>query len=127
MAGRNFPNNQYKSNAPEETTIHLRCTAAADVAAEGYAINDGDGFVTSVTRSAEGVMRITLTDRYAKFINAHVLGNRDDSVPQFNAEAVNSATPTVDIVWREGAADKDPDSAEIRVTLVLQNSGLGVY
>jgi hypothetical protein len=126
MAGRNLANNQYKSNVPEETNLHLLITAAADVEANGYVVTDGGKHVSGVTRSAEGVMVIALRNRYAKFINAHVLTSLADAVVLFSAEQVANATPTVTLIHSVAAANADPDGATIRVTLVLQNSGLGV-
>lgn len=104
-----FSNKQI-SQYPDELTIHFKFTAAADVAANGYTVNKGAGFISSVTRSAEGVIVITLKDKYPSLLGATLHCSKDDTYLVLDSEAV-LASGTVTWTARTGGADVDPDSA----------------
>lgn len=123
MADRNFENQQ-KTNVPELVTIHARITAAADVDASGYTVTTGSHYISSVTKSAEGIAVVTMKDPYQALEGLSCLLSIDDHTVTVDSTSLNDSTPTINLTFRTGAADADPDSAEIYLTLHLRNSAL---
>lgn len=99
-----------------------RITGAADVAASGYTVVAGMRGLTA-TRSAEGILRITLPNTHTRLLYANAIGNLEALTTTFEAEDVASGK-TVD--FRFAAADTafaatDPDSSVIFVEIVVQD------
>jgi hypothetical protein len=121
---RNFPGNQLWSNVHQPILLEVDLTAAADTEASGYTINKGSGFVTSASRSAEGILQVTFNQKVGRIVNAIVSLSKDDTT--VTADHASWTTSLAQFTFRTGAADTDPDSATIRITFILENSGQGL-
>lgn len=123
MSDRQFPNSgRMYCNEYFPVAIFGKITAAADVAANGYTVTEGGEFITSVTRTAEGVARILLSDTYNQLLSVQAILSLDDYTVHYTAEDVDGSTPYIDLTFRTGAADTDPDSAIIFLAIHLKNS-----
>ena len=123
MADRNFYRDQY-TNEANVTRIYCKVTAAADVAADGYTVAAGSGYVSSVTRTAEGTFTLDLADAYPAFLGVHATISKADTTIQFSAEDVAGTTPTVTLKTITAGSAADPDSATMYFELVLRNSSV---
>jgi hypothetical protein len=122
-------NNQIHSNVPWLIEMHIRLTGAADVEASGYTITKGSGYLTSATRTGEGVIQLAFKDRFKQIVGCHVLSSLQDIVPYLSAVSLDDATPTIDITCElfsdSAGAAVDPDSGILDITLEFCPSGLG--
>lgn len=114
------------SNKGEPAILYFKVTAAADVAASGYTVNEGGDFVSAVTRTAEGDMKIALRQGFPAFLGLELLSTTraDSRMYLDNATNIGSATdPHVDVTFREGTpADTDPDSAVMHFALHVKRT-----
>lgn len=97
-----------------------RILADADVAANGYTVVAGMRGLTA-TRSAEGVLRVTLPNTHTRLLYAGVLRSGSGLVA-FDAEDVDGIK-TVDFTFQvaDTPADQDPDGETIFVEIVVQD------
>ena len=124
MASRNF-HRPSLTTEPGVVTVFCRFTGAADVQANGYTLNDGSAFVTSITRQAEGEFRVLLSNNYSALLGAYCIANVADTIFHIESEDVDSATtPYVDIIAVTAGSATDPDSDTVYVTLFLKNSSV---
>jgi len=124
MANRSFQRDQF-TNEVNVVRLYAKVTGAADVQADGYTVNSGSGYISTVTRTAEGEFKCNLADSYAAFLGGNVLIGKDDSVARFTAEDVDSATaPYVQFEVFSAGSAADPDSAVMYIELILRNSSV---
>ncbi len=108
------------ANHPEPWEVSFKVTAAADVAANGYTVNDsGGGLISACTRTAEGDMKIALAEPLAGFRGLSMIASRADSkLTMDNITSIGTASdPHIDVTFTEGGADTDPDSSVMYFTL----------
>jgi len=116
----NFPNGgRIFANRPEPCSVDFLITAAADVGGGGGAGVDyvvtgsGGGLITGCTRTAEGDMKIALSDPLAGFLGLRMITTRANSHLTMdnitNIAAVSD--PHIDVTFVATGTDTDPDGA----------------
>jgi hypothetical protein len=108
---------------PETVITTIKATAhATDLEAGGFTINvNPENIVSSIARTAEGVVTITLAQAWAALDNCLVSLSLDDHTVTLDSEDVSdSATPQIVLTTRTGGADADADAGVFRITLVLR-------
>ncbi len=117
----NFPNGgRIFSNRPEPCSVDFKVTAAADVAADGYTVNDsGGGLVIACTRTAEGDMKIALADTLAGFRGLRMISTRANSALTMDniTDIATASGPHIDVTFIATATDTDPDAAVMHFIL----------
>ena len=117
----NFPNGgRIFSNRPEPCSVDFKVTAAADTEADGYTVNgSGGGLVTACTRTAEGDMKIALSDPLAGFRGLRMISTEPDSMLTMdnitNIAAVSD--PHIDVTFTVAGTDADPDAGVMHFIL----------
>lgn len=116
MAENFFPNGgRVFCSEHEPVMIPFKITAAADVAANGYAVSDGGEFVSEVTRTAEGKAKIALRQAFPGFLGLDLTTTRTATTMVLENDTSSDASdPHLDVEFQTVAAspaDVDPDSA----------------
>lgn len=113
------------TNVPRLNVLCAKVTFAADAEASGCTVNDGTKFLTSVTRTGEGLWTLTLARKYKKFVGLQMITTKTDSGMHLVSEAVASAgTIAVRFNALTTGAATDPDSAVLYLRVYVQDSGL---
>ena len=123
MASRYFHEKQY-ANEFDVVSLYCKLTFAADTEADGNTVTRGPG-IASAARTAEGTVRLTLSDAYPAFLGIVSCGiSKADTTLQFSAEDVDGSTPYVDFKTITAASAADADSATIYLCVKLRNSSV---
>jgi hypothetical protein len=116
------------ANIPGLFFISARLTFAADVAANGVAVTKSNGFVSSCTRTAEGIFQVTFADTWYRCLGMLMPPVLTANLRiNMTAQSVADSTPTVDFTVETGSTggDIDPDGLTLDVVFVMKNSSVG--
>jgi len=104
---------------PECVFETVKITAAADVNANGYTLTaNPQSIVSTAAKTAEGVLTITLAQKWAAIEQVLISTDTDDFT--FTVDSITDSTGVIVVTCRTGGADADPDGQVLRITLQLR-------
>ena len=112
-------------NHPGVTFVAARLTFAADAETNGCAVTKSNGWVSSCTRTAEGIWTVDFADRFYRCLGMlETIGLAGNLRVQATAQSINDPTPTVTLTFETGStgSDIDPDSEVVDVCFMMKNS-----
>jgi len=109
-----------RSLKPQTVWFTVKATADDDLESNGFTIDENpENVVSTIARTDEGIVTITLAQAWAALENCLVSLSIDDHTVTLDSEDVDGAK-TVVLTTRTGGADADADSAVFRITLGLR-------
>ncbi len=122
MASRNF--NRYQALEKEVKALYVEVSVGASGAPT---LVSGLG-IASISRTSAGLYRITLQDKYVRFLHASGIlleSDAEDLSMQVKAQTVSS-TKLVDVLWTAGGVATDPSSgSKMLIKIELKNTTAG--
>jgi hypothetical protein len=91
-------------------------------------VSKSNGFITSCTRTAEGIWSVLFKDSYARCLGMlKPIGLTSGINCNVTAQSVADSTPTVALTFDTGTtgSDVDPDGMTLDVTFLMKNSMAG--
>ena len=121
------PNHLQPNGGHAPCQVWVVLTAAADYATNGATITEGDEVVSSVARTGEGIITLTLKDQWAGLLEfSGSIENADGAYGEveLDSHTVTASTKTVVVHTRTNAApgvlSDIPDSGVLRIKLTLK-------
>ena len=121
MAGR-IAGGKVLASVNETHNLYFRFTGAADVAADGFTINEGGEYISAVARLAEGTITVTFRDTWNAVLGVNGSSNTADSQLVLTSDSINDTTPTLVLRHEVAGSDTDADGAILRGVIHLRNS-----
>ena len=122
MANRNF--NRLQALEKEIKQLHVEVS----IGASGAPTLVKKLGVASISRTSAGLYRLTLQDKYSRFMNLHVMqeaSSAEDLDFQVKAKDVTSAK-TIDFFCKTGGVATDPSNgSKLYLVISLKNSSVG--
>lgn len=102
----------------------VKVTAAADVNANGYTVNEGSNVVSGVTKTAEGKAKLALTDPSVKFLGIWLTTTLTGSFMILeNDSSTSGSDPHLDVIFEiADGTDTDPDAAVMYFLIAFKNN-----
>lgn len=123
MANRNMFTD-VASNQPGTCLVSCRLTFAADANANGCAVTKSNGYVSSCTKSAEGIWIVTFANSWYRCLGVAPVLIKADTILTVTAQSLNDSSPTVTLLFEtaDTGADADPDSVVLDITFIMKNA-----
>lgn len=117
--------NRSYHKVPRHLTVYAKIVAAADVNANGYSISIGSDLISSVTKSAEGIMVVTTKFQWKELIGCEIMPDKLSlSRPRYTSDSASAQTVT--FTWEQEAnktTDTDPDGTTFFLRLDFNLAG----
>ena len=131
MANRNFYRHQF-SNVPDLIILHAKLSLGATGTAN-YSIDEGSGWISTVSTGATGQMVLHLKDSYQELIGQLINVSTAGFTTYVSTSAVSSASdPTVTVIFQATSTTTIsgqptyPTNSSVHVNLFLYESGISL-